>query len=867
MSVTQGKYKNLYAFAVLRADGSVITWGHSGYGGDSSGVTSQLSGVKGIYSNYGAFVALKTDGSVVTWGSSVYGGTSSKAYYNGSYSYTSIADKLTSGVKNVYANSGAFVAVKTDGSVVTWGDAKSGGDASIVTYANGFTYSSVADQLVSVASVTASDTAFAALKKNGTVVTWGDALAGGNSSSVVSSLVKVKQIIATKQDFAALKADGTVVTWGGSAGGDSSSVKAQLTNIKQVFANDAAFVAVKKNGSAVVWGDNQSGGNASAVQSKLTNVKEVVASGSAFAVLKTDGSVVVWGNSKTGGDASLVASTLNNVSKVYANQHAFAALKADGTVVTWGNTFYGGDSSSVVSKLIGVKAIYATDTAFAALKYDGSVVTWGNIAGGGDSSSVASQLKDVIEIYATGNDSSSAFAALKADGSVVTWGDAYYGGNSSSVASSLNGAIDVVKFNDQIGSIGASAVYAKVLAVFDADETLGLYVTTEGKYILSAKGLTVGAMPLLDISLKDIKGLKIWQPAVGEFVVAIDEHGATTDVITSKVGTTGTIYSQWTFDNNTGNATATKAVLLSLADVLAKESLINQDITADGHVGNVITSVSVASGNFGLYQMATGAYILAETGLEVGDIPSSMVTLKASKTANWSLLANTSMVAMDDVANGVELVLATASKTKTLYAKYFFDQTIGVMGKKVIPDAMQLSTYEEGLSSDLNGDGMIASLRVQMGNSVYDLMLGSADWVTAKKNAEKMTYFDVDSNTTVKGALLSINSQAEQDNIMEFLQPFLSKLTTTAKDGADAPYIWTSGSDAVKESTWLWSDKSAIELTDSHWADKPEVYATNKQDYLGVAVSNSADGTILAGQWNDLLGTNKLAYIIEYTLA
>lgn len=867
MSVTQSKYKNLYAFAVLRADGSVVTWGHSGYGGDASGVAGQLTGVKGIYSNYGAFVALKTDGSVVTWGSSVYGGNSSVAYYNGSYSYTSVADKLTSGVKNVYANSGAFAVVKTDGSVVTWGDAKSGGDASIVTYSGGFSYASVASQLVSVASITASETAFAALKKNGSVVTWGDALAGGNSSAVTNSLVSVKQLIATKQDFAALKADGSVVTWGGSDAGNSSSVKAQLTNIKQIFANDAAFVALKKNGTAVVWGDALSGGNATSVQSQLINVKEVVASSSAFAVLKTDGSVVTWGNSKTGGNASLVASALNSVNKVYANQHAFAALKTDGTVVTWGNTFYGGDSSSVGTKLVGVKAIYATDTAFTALKYDGSVVTWGNIAGGGDSSSVASQLKDVIEIYSTGNDSSSAFAALKADGSVVTWGDAYYGGNSSSVSSAVNGSIDVVKFNDQIGSIASAGVYPKVLAVFDADETLGLYITTEGKYILSAKGLTVGAMPMLDISLKDLKGSKLWQPTVGEFVVAIDEYGATTDVITSKTSTTGIIYSQWTFDNNTGNATTAKVKLLSLTDVLAKESVINQDITADGHVGNVITSVSVASGSWGLYQMATGVYVLAEKGLEVGDKPSSMVDLKASKTVNWSLLANTSMIAMEDAASGIDLILATTIKTKTTYSKYFFNQDTGIIGKKAVPDATQLSTYEEKLSTDLNADGMIASLRVQMGNSVYDLVLTPTIWATAKVNAEKMTYFDVNTNTTVKGALLSINSQAEQDNIMEFLQPFLSKLTTTAKDGADAPYIWTSGNDATTETVWQWSDKTTIELTDTHWTDKPESYATNKQDYLGVAVANSADGTVLAGQWNDLLGTNKLAYIIEYTLA
>jgi hypothetical protein len=43
--------------------------GKAGYGGDSSDVSNQLqSGVTDIYSTMGAFAALKTDGSVVTWG-------------------------------------------------------------------------------------------------------------------------------------------------------------------------------------------------------------------------------------------------------------------------------------------------------------------------------------------------------------------------------------------------------------------------------------------------------------------------------------------------------------------------------------------------------------------------------------------------------------------------------------------------------------------------------------------------------------------------------------------------------------------------------------------------------------------------------
>jgi hypothetical protein len=59
------------AFAALRADGSVVTWGDAGYGGDSSAVATKLDGtidVTQVFSTVVAFTALRADGSVVTWG-------------------------------------------------------------------------------------------------------------------------------------------------------------------------------------------------------------------------------------------------------------------------------------------------------------------------------------------------------------------------------------------------------------------------------------------------------------------------------------------------------------------------------------------------------------------------------------------------------------------------------------------------------------------------------------------------------------------------------------------------------------------------------------------------------------------------------
>eukprot|EP00927_Polykrikos_kofoidii_P033676 TRINITY_DN284_c0_g1_i3.p1 TRINITY_DN284_c0_g1~~TRINITY_DN284_c0_g1_i3.p1 ORF type:complete len:175 (-),score=25.56 TRINITY_DN284_c0_g1_i3:196-720(-) len=81
--------------------------------------------------------------------------------------------------------------------------------------------------------------AFAAIKSNGSAVTWGNEDYGGDSSSVAGDLDEgVVHVTATGRAYAAIKSDGSVVTWGNSgAGGDSSSVAGHLEEgVVQVYA-------------------------------------------------------------------------------------------------------------------------------------------------------------------------------------------------------------------------------------------------------------------------------------------------------------------------------------------------------------------------------------------------------------------------------------------------------------------------------------------------------------------------------------------------------------------------------------------------------------------------------------------------------
>jgi hypothetical protein len=411
---TSGEWRNIGAFAALKADGSVVSWGYGGTGGDNSAVASQLSsGVRQIFSAGTAFAALKTDGSIVSWGNGDGGGNSS-----------AVASQLSSGVNQIFSSYGAFAALKADGSVVSWGNAGGGGDSSAVTSQ----LSAGVRQIVSTAN------AFAALKSDGSVVSWGSDV-GTIGSAVASQLSSgVRQIVSTTNAFAALKAGGSVVTWGKAyGGGDSTAVTSLLSSgVSQIFASANAFAALKGDGSVVTWGDGGSGGDSSAVANLLlSGVSQIFSTGTAFAALKTDGSVVTWGYWGYGGNSHAVASQLSSgVSQIFSTYDAFAALKTDGSVVTWGDGRWGGNSSAVASQLSsGVSQIFSTGSAFAALKTDGSVVTWGDGMYGGISSAVASQLKSGVSQISSTN---IAFAALKSDGSVVSWGDyAAFGGNSS----------------------------------------------------------------------------------------------------------------------------------------------------------------------------------------------------------------------------------------------------------------------------------------------------------------------------------------------------------------------------------------------------------------------------------------------------
>ena len=68
------------------------------------------------------------------------------------------------------------------------------------------------EQLNEISEICSNRMAFSAIKKNGTVVTWGDPKFGGNQHQLTSKLTEIKHIYATSCAFAAVRKNGTLVT-------------------------------------------------------------------------------------------------------------------------------------------------------------------------------------------------------------------------------------------------------------------------------------------------------------------------------------------------------------------------------------------------------------------------------------------------------------------------------------------------------------------------------------------------------------------------------------------------------------------------------------------------------------------------------
>lgn len=368
------QFPNAFAFAALRSDGTITSWGASHVGGANAPTGN---GFVEVVSNQYAFAAIKEDGSIRTWGDPNAGG----AFTPPGNGYVQIS-----------SSGGAFAALKSDGSIFAWGHGYRGADHAPI--GTGFT------------KIFSARDAFAALKTDGSIVYWGWNL----PDNITLDGKGYVDMVSGRWGFAALKDDGSILSWSGTTiGGNGAPTEKGFI---AVYSSGQAFAALRSDGSIYSWGDAGWGGTGAP---KGNGFVSIFATQSAFVALHRDGSLAAWGSGASGGSG---APSGNNYVNVYSTDNAFTALTSDGKLVSWG---WGPDGAGAAPKDAGYVKVFSNEGAFSAIRSDGSIATWGSNAKGGTGGPAG---KDFVHIYAT----EKAFAALRKDGTIVSWGDQGVGG-------------------------------------------------------------------------------------------------------------------------------------------------------------------------------------------------------------------------------------------------------------------------------------------------------------------------------------------------------------------------------------------------------------------------------------------------------
>jgi len=317
-----------------------------------------------------------TTGSLWTWGENTYGqlGTNNRT------NYSSPVQTVSGGTNWKQSNHNG--AIKTDGTLWMWGQNDYGGLGT-----NDVTHKSSPVQTVAGGTnwkqVHGSATMLAAIKTDGTLWTWGYGFYGQLGNNTSGSTAKVSSPIqtvsggnnwkqvTTGQSTFAIKTDGTLWGWGrndlGGLGTNnrtnySSPVQTVSggTNWKLVSSGGLYTTAIKTDGTLWLWGYNSYGqlgtNNITSYSSPVqtvsggTNWKQV-SNSNHTAAIKTDGTLWVWGNNNYGqlgtneiANRSSPVQTVSggtNWKQVSVGYYFSVAVKTDGTLWTWGRNYLG----------------------------------------------------------------------------------------------------------------------------------------------------------------------------------------------------------------------------------------------------------------------------------------------------------------------------------------------------------------------------------------------------------------------------------------------------------------------------------------------------------------------------------------------
>lgn len=220
-----------------------------------------------------------------------------------------------------------------------------------------------------------------AVKTDGTLWSWGDnqsgqlglGASGGYlaSPNQVGTLTNWTYVATSNTSVLALKTDGTLWAWGsngygqlGLANGTSYSSPKQVgayTNWQKIYSNDRQAGAIKTDGTLWTWGRNAYGigglgtsaqytpTNSPTQVGTLTNWNQLAIGGLHMQATRTDGTLWAWGKNTNGqlglGNTTNYSSpkqvgSLTNWSHAASGGYFTAAIKTNNTLWSWGRNSY-----------------------------------------------------------------------------------------------------------------------------------------------------------------------------------------------------------------------------------------------------------------------------------------------------------------------------------------------------------------------------------------------------------------------------------------------------------------------------------------------------------------------------------------------
>jgi hypothetical protein len=220
---------NLFILGLL-SNGSLVTWGGKNEFGETSIPSIHRSKIfVDVATTVDTAFALDDAGNLFAWG-----GTPK-------YNVKNIPTNARTGVKAIGSGANFVVAVKTDGSLVAWGE-DSYSQVTNVPRESGFV------------AVDGGPFHACAIKSDTTVKCWGDNRSG--HSKVPAGLTGVTAISAGQDHTVALLSNGTLVGWGSNL---KSQIRfpADLTGVIDVAAGRMVTIAVMNDGTIKSFGDPQ----------------------------------------------------------------------------------------------------------------------------------------------------------------------------------------------------------------------------------------------------------------------------------------------------------------------------------------------------------------------------------------------------------------------------------------------------------------------------------------------------------------------------------------------------------------------------------------------------------------------------------